>query len=196
MLTKMMKIKNNLKSGIKVGDIMTRNLVAVKPTTSLQECTKVMIKNKTGSVIVKDGQKLTGIIAERDIIWAMMKKGAENLKNIKAEDIAIKKVATIKPSADMYEALQRMKSLKFKRLPVVVEGNVIGMITWKDILKMEPALFEDINNVMRIKEESEKFKRMKGERWVKESLCEECGNFDLLYKVDNRLLCSPCKELL
>jgi len=94
----------------------------------------------------------------------------------------------------LYEALARMKKLKFRRLPVVVNGNVIGMLTLKDILRIEPALFADINFADKIREESEKLKRMRNVRWIKEGMCEECGNFNILYKVDDRLLCEPCKE--
>jgi signal-transduction protein with cAMP-binding, CBS, and nucleotidyltransferase domain len=145
-------------------------------------------------LVLKNGQKLSGLLTEKDIIWAMTKKGAKGLDKIKAEDVASKKIATIKPGADLYEALQRMKKLKFRRLPVVVDGNVIGMLTLKDVLRIEPSLFSDINKIEQIKEESEKLKRMKGERWVKDGVCEECGNFDILYKVDSRLICLACKD--
>jgi len=184
------------KSGIKVGDIMTRNFVSVNPNTNLVECAREMMKKRVGSLILKEGQKLVGILTEKDIIWAMTKKGAKSLNKIKAGDIASKKIATIKPSSDLYEALERMKKLKFRRLPVTVDGNVIGMLTLKDVLRIEPSLFSDINKVEQIREESEKLSRMKGEKWVKDGVCEECGNFDILYKIDNRLMCLACKEAM
>ena len=192
----MRRILNFLRrrSGIKVGDIMTRNFVAVKPDTNLIDCAREMMKKRVGSLVLKDGQKLVGLITEKDIIWAMTKKGARELNKVKARDVASRKIATIKPSADLYEALQRMKKLKFRRLPVVVNGNVIGMLTLKDILRIEPSLFSDINKIEEIREESEKLKRMKGERWIKDGICEECGNFDILYKIDNRLMCVACKD--
>ena len=89
-----------------------------------------------------------------------------------------------------------MKKLKFRRLPVTVDGNVIGMLTLKDILRIEPSLFSDINKIEQIKEESEKLKRMKGERWIKDGVCEECGNSDILYKIDSRLMCLACKDAM
>ena len=184
------------RSGIKVGDIMTRTFVSVKPDANLIECAREMMKKRVGSVILKDGQKLVGLLTEKDIIWAMTKKGAKGLDKIKAQDVASKKIATIKPSSDLYEALDRMKKLKFRRLPVTVDGNVIGMLTLKDVLRIEPSLFSDINRVEQIREESEKLSRMKGEKWVKDGVCEECGNFDILYKIDNRLMCLACKDAM
>lgn len=182
------------KSGVKVGDIMTRNFVSVNPDTNLVNCAREMMKKRVGSLVLKDGQKLAGLLTEKDIIWAMTKKGARGLDKIKARDVASKKIATIKPGADLYEALQRMKKLKFRRLPVTVDGNVIGMLTLKDVLRIEPSLFSDINKIEEIREESEKMKRVKGEKWVKEGVCEECGNFNVLYKVDNRVICLECKD--
>jgi DNA-directed RNA polymerase II subunit RPB2 len=67
-----------------------------------------------------------------------------------------KKVVTIKPGADLAEALQRIKKKKVRRLPVVENGKVIGMLTTKDIFKIEPGLYELIAQSMKIKEESEK----------------------------------------
>lgn len=184
------------KSGIKVGDIMTRNFVAVKPDANLVDCAREMMKKRVGSLVLKDGQKLMGLLTEKDIIWAMTKKGAKGLDKIKARDVASKKIATIKPGADLYEALQRMKKLKFRRLPVVINGNVIGMLTLKDVLRIEPSLFSDINKIEEVREESEKLKRMKGEKWVTDGICEECGNSDVLYKVDNRTICLQCKDAM
>lgn len=183
-----------MESGIKVGDIMTRNFVSVSSDTSLIDCAREMMKKRVGSLILRDGQKLEGLLTEKDIIWALTKTRNKNLGKIKAKDVASKKISVIKPSADLYEALNRMKKLKFRRLPVVVNGNVIGMLTLKDILRIEPSLFTDLNLAEKIREESEKLRRMKGSKWTKEGICEECGDFSLLYKTDERLLCEPCRE--
>ena len=185
-----------MKGGIKVGDIMTRNFVSVSPKTNLIECAREMIKKRVGSLVLKEGQKLSGLITEKDIIWAMTKRSQKDLNKIKAGDVASKKIVTIKPGADLSEALQRMKKLKYRRLPVTVDGNVIGMLTLKDIFRIEPSLFSDINQVEKIREESEKLRRLKGEKWFKEGICEDCGNFDILYKIDNKLMCIACKEAM
>ena len=183
-----------MKTGIKVGDIMTRNFVSVRPDTSLTECAKEMIKNRVGSLILKDKKKLYGLITEKDIIWAMTKSEKADLSKIKAEDIAPRKVATIKPDVDLYDALQRMKKLKFRRLPVVIEGNAVGMLTLKDILRIEPTLFSDMSQIFKIREESEKLNRLKLGKTMKEGVCESCGSVDILNRIDNRLLCEKCKE--
>ena len=94
---------------IAVGDIMTRNFVSAKPDTNLIDCAKEMVKKRVGSLVVKEGQKLVGVLTERDILWAMIKKPKAELENVKAKDIATRKIVAVKPSADVYEALQKMK---------------------------------------------------------------------------------------
>ncbi len=186
--------------GVKVGDVMTRDFVSVNPEISIINCAKIMIKKRIGSLVLAEGGVLKGLLTERDIIWAMTKKSIEELKIIKAKDLAKKKVTAIKPSADLYIALQKMKKSKYRWLPVVVGGKVIGFLTLKDILRIEPSLFEIAHShgVFQIKEEEEKLRRKHSRRqesgWYKEGVCEECGTLDLLYREDGKLICENCRE--
>ncbi len=185
-----------MKIGVKVGDIMTRNFISVKPDTSLLDCAKKMVKKRVGSLLLEEDNKLKGIITEGDIIWVMTKKSRKELNKIKASAIAPKKLVTIKPSADLYQALQKMKKTKYRWLPVTINKNVIGFLTLKDILRIEPGLFETAAEIMQIREQSEKLKRRKAGESFKEGLCEECGNFGIIYKVDSRMICEACKDAM
>ena len=189
-----------MRIGIKVGDIMTRDFVSANPNDSIKKCAELMIKKRVGSLVILEGKKLRGMVTERDIIWAMTKKPLKELEKIKCIEIAKKKVRTVKPSADIFEALQKMKKSKYRWLPVTSSGNVIGFLTLKDILTIEPALFEiaQMHESFRVKDENEKLKRkelaIKGKGFQKEGVCEECGSFDLLYSIDNKLVCESCAD--
>ncbi len=185
-----------MKIGVKAGDIMTRNFISVPPDTSILDCAKKMVKKRVGSLILEENNQLKGILTEGDIIWAMTKKSKKELRNIKASEIAPKKLVTIKPSADLYQALQTMRKTKYRWLPVTVNKNIIGFLTLKDILRIEPGLFEFASEIMQIKEESEKLRRRNAGESFREGPCEECGNFNLLYKVDNRMICEECREAM
>ena len=182
--------------GIKVGDIMTRDFISIEPNTSILNCAKKMVKKRVGSLVLKEENKLKGIITEGDIIWAMTKKSRKELAKIKASEITPKKLVTIKPSADLNQALQMMKKTKYRWLPVTINKNVIGLLTLKDILKIEPSLSETASEIMQIREESEKLKRVRSGEKFKEGLCEECGRSSILYKVDSKFICENCKEAM
>jgi len=184
-----------MRIGIKVGDIMTRQLVSVKPSTNINECARAMAKKDVGLVIIKENEKLKGMLTEKEIIWALTKKN--DLSKVKAKDIMLRKLTTIKPSRDIYEALVRMKNAKIRWLPVTVKGNVIGILTIKDILRIEPSLFEIALGNMNIKEESEKLGRKQEiidgiKLWIREGECEDCGSFDILYDNNGRFVCENC----
>jgi CBS domain-containing protein len=193
-------MSNKQGTGIKVGDVMTRNFISISPNANLMECAKKMIKKRVGSLILEENQKLYGLLTEHDILWAMTKKSKLDLHKIKAKDIAARKLNTIKPGADLQDALAKMKKHKFKRLPVVVKDKVIGLLTVKDILRIEPVLFDSAREIFQVKEESEKLKRKEAykkdssEKWTREGMCEECGNFDLLYKINGLMVCESCKD--
>jgi CBS domain-containing protein len=186
--------KEKPKTGIKVGDIMTRNFVSVSPKISILDCARLMVKKKIGSLIVQENNKIVGILTEGDIIYALAKK-PKDLDKVEAIVLARKKLATIKPTEDIADALFKMRKTRFRWLPVVVGNRAVGFITLKDILKIEPALFESINEVMEIKEESSKIRRIKESKQGKkftEGRCEECGNYDILYESNGALVCEHC----
>jgi CBS domain-containing protein len=177
-------------TGIKVGDLMTRNFIHVAPDTDLRKCAKTMVKKRVGSLIIKEGEKLKGILTEKDIIWAVVKKSKKDLKDIKAKDLMKRKVITIKPGADITDAIRKFKKKKIRRLPVVERGKLIGFLTSKDVLKIDPGLFQLIAETIKIKEETKKLKRRRAVR--EQGICEECGEFDILYKSDAQALCETC----
>lgn len=186
-----------MKTGIKVGDIMTRDFVSASPDISIIDCAKLMVKKRVGSLIIQEKGKIQGIITEGDIIYALTKK-PRDLHKIKCKELARKKLVTIRPSADLEEAMQKMNQTKYRWLPVLVESKVVGFLTLKDILRIQPDLFESLAEGMQIKEESEKLKRIKESKkgkGFKEGVCNECGEYGILYNVEGSFVCDNCSRL-
>lgn len=182
---------------IAVGDVMTRNIISVKPDMSLFKSAKEMVKQRVNSLLITEKRKLLGIITARDIIWTMTKKPGADLNKIKVKDIATKKIAVIKPSADIGQALHKMKQHSFRRLPVLLKGELVGIITLKDILRVDPDLYREVKGFNEIREESQKIKRLStAEEWDAEGLCDECDSFAPLLKMEGRLLCPDCRDEL
>ena len=184
---------------IKVSDIMTREIISVKPTTNLLDCAKVLVKKRVGSLIILDKKRLVGFISQRDILWALIKKSKKDLEKIRVIDISRKKIATIKPTASLEEALKKMKKLKFRRLPVVQGNEIVGILTIRDILTFNPLIYPELEELKQIREEAEKLKRIKRSKnreYMHEGICEECGATDILQKIDGKLLCNTCVGLM
>ena len=178
-----------------VSDIMTRQITSVSPDTNLLECAKKMVKKRTGSLVLVENKLLKGIITTQDILWAVVKKSKEDLSKIKASDITPRKIMAIKPEASLEEAIKKIKKFKFHRLPVVKNGEILGLISMRDILNFYPELNTQFKEVESIKEETEKMKRLEEAKErviVRDGICEECGSRDSLYRVNGTLICAYC----
>lgn len=189
------KLSKNMRR-ISVGDVMTRNVVTAKQESSLHECAKIMAKERVNSLLIMKEDKLIGILTARDILWALTKNPNLKLKKFKGINIASKKIAVIKPSADISEALQKMRSLNFRRLPVLSKGNLIGVVTLKDILSVEPSLYSEMKSLMDEIKEIERKEEQTSSSWPLEGLCDNCGAFSDLLKVEGQLLCHDCRDEL
>lgn len=179
---------------IAVGDVMTRNFISAKPDSSLYDCIKLMAKERVNSLIISQNKHLVGILTARDVLWVIAKKSDADLKKIRAIDIATKKIAVIKPSADISQALKKMKLSNFRRLPVIAKGEVIGVVTIKDILAVEPNLYSETRDLMDEIREEERKREQADVEWPLEGICENCGAFSELLKVEGMLLCLDCRE--
>ena len=182
---------------ILVADVMTRGPVTAKPDDNLLNCAKKIVKKKVGTLLIVDKKKLIGFINERDILWALVKKSKKDLSNIKAIDISAKKIISIRPSATIKEAINKMKKLKFERLPVINNNQLVVIITAKDILNFHPEFYPELEEFARIREEQKKLKRIKKAKdrnAVSEGICEECGESEILYRVNGMLICESCKN--
>ena len=182
---------------IAVGDVMTRSFVSVSPYTNLLECARLMVKQRVGSLLITQGNKLVGIVTQKDILWAVTKKPGIDLRSLKSVDVASKKVAVIKPSATIAEAFIKMKEYGFRRLPVLSQGELVGVLTLKDILTIDPMLYTETSELFDMREAEQKMRILATQDgWETEGLCEECGAFSDLVRVESRLICADCRDEL
>ena len=181
---------------ISIADIMTRNPITAKPDDNLLECSRKMIKKRVGSLIVVENKKVVGFLTMKDILWAIVKKSEKELSKIKAKDISRKKIYTLKSSFSLDEAIKRIKKLKIDRFPVVDKKELVGIVTARDILNFNPSLYPELEEFSKIREEEDKLKRIKlsKDKPVTEGICEECGNYGPLFRVNGELVCESCKN--
>ena len=179
-----------------VADLMTRTPITISPRKSLHDAAKLMVKKRVGFIPIVEDKKLVGILSQKDILWAIIRGAGQDLSKIKAIDISPRKIATIKPSATLKETIDKMKKTKFEKLPVILNKKLVGIITSKDILSFNPEVYPELEELKQIREESEKLKRIKIAKERKssyEGVCEECGNFDTLFKINGILMCDSCR---
>lgn len=178
-----------MKTGYKVVDAMTINPISVNADITLLECTKIMSEKHIGTVVVKDWN-LLGILTEQDIVRKAVAKGV-NI-NEKVRGFMETKLITISPDADIYDAIIKMRDSNIRHLPVIEGNNMVGLLTIKDILKIEPQLFDLIVEKFELREESRKpINRV----IPTEGICQECGEYSEKVKnTEGVILCENCSK--
>ena len=176
---------------VTVHDAMTSNVLTVDPGTSVADAAHLMTKFKIGSLIVKSNSEPEGLITESDIISKVVSK------DLKASDITVGTVMTrnlisISPGSELNEAARVKAKNNIRRLPVVNEGTLVGILTSSDVLMVSPELTEILVEDARMRNQNERY--VEGPYPVP-GVCEGCGNFmhDLL-EVDGKFLCEDCME--
>jgi CBS domain-containing protein len=126
-----------------VRDGMSKGIKSVRPASSAHEAVQKMIKFNVGSILVMDGEKLVGIITERDII-ARIADQCLDPRSLQAKDIMSRPVITIDENVTLEEAARMLSKRNIKKLVATREGKVVGVLTTTDIVRRSPQLIEVI----------------------------------------------------
>lgn len=119
-----------------VNDIMTRNVVTIKPEATMHEAAIVMGKNHIGSLIVSRNKTPVGIVTERDFLTKILACGKDPVKE-KVEDTMTCPLLTIGPKSKIKEAAQTMYK-KRGRLVVFESEELVGIVTASDLIRSMP----------------------------------------------------------
>ncbi len=120
---------------MRVADLMTRAAVSDAPDDTLAEAAAKMRQQQTGSLLVMEGDRLAGIVTERDVLKAVGE--GRDPKALALRDVMTKDVVTISPDTSIRDAARLMFDHWFRHLPVCSgEGKVQGMISLRDLLTL------------------------------------------------------------
>ncbi len=116
-----------------VQDVMTANPITLPRTASAVDAARVMRDSDIGPVIVTDGDRICGIVTDRDIVVRVVAAGHDPSAT-RVGDICTTEVAVVGPEDDVGDAVARMRDHHVRRVPVVVDGQPIGMFSLGDLV--------------------------------------------------------------
>lgn len=179
-----------METGYKVADCMTIQPITISKDLLLVDCAKLMRDKHVGSLIVIEKGKLLGLVTEQDIVRKAVAELFDRDK-AKAGDVMITDLVTITPDKDIYDALKMMRDYNIRHLPVMDRGQMVGFLTIKDILKIQPQLYDLIVEKIELRESS----RKPGFVSEEDGVCDGCGIFTSdLELVDGSMLCTACRN--
>lgn len=171
-----------------VSDAMTQAVITAKPSMSIDETARLMVENRiSGLPVIDEHDKLCGILTEGDLLrraeigteltvsrWKALLMGPARLAEQytraharKVQDVMTREVVTIAPSAPLADVVALMQTRDIKRLPVIEQGRLVGIISRADLMKAlerllpkaSAAALEDADIQRRI------FSELKRQRW-------------------------------
>lgn len=114
--------------------IMSKNVLSLDKSASLQEAAEHMKKLNVGCTIVTEGNNPIGIITERDFVTKIAAEGRPLFTEIK--EVMSSPLITIEPEETIWEASELMKEKSIHKLPVKENDEIVGIITTTDIVKI------------------------------------------------------------
>jgi len=173
---------------VKVRDIMKKSVVTVDPDLTLADVAKIMTNNRIGSVIIMEKTKPIGIVTDDDIVGTIAR--GKSPKKVKVRELRKRmRFVTASPDEDVLKVTKRMVKTGIKRIPVIKNGKLVGIVSDKEVLLISPELI----NVL-----SEKLKMRIGAvaqpDQIISGICQSSEAYsDNLRNIDGRWLCEGCR---
>jgi len=115
-----------------VQEVMTKNILKIDSNKTIYEACQEYSRNKVGSLIVMNKDMVVGIVTERDIIERVI-LNKKNPTKTKVMDIMSKDIKTIHALAPLEKAAKLMNEYQIKKLPVILNNEIVGIITETDL---------------------------------------------------------------
>lgn len=178
-----------LRTRMLVKDVMSSPVVTADENETTDVVAAAMDKDDLGAVIVTNkALKPIGIITERDLVIRVIAKNHKP-DTIKAVEIMTTPLVTIEPEATISDAARRMNRLDIRRLGVFYKGNLVGIVSDKDLLGVMPELIEIMQERTRIEGPSEEL-----EEAPQTGYCDQCNAYSENLKERNgQNICDECR---
>jgi CBS domain-containing protein len=178
-----------------VRDIMAVNVVTMPPDATVLEVAKSMSSMDISSVIVTNEERALGIITEADIVRRVIAEG-KDASSTKASEIMSSPIIHVEPGTPLTDAMRVMAKSNIRRIAVLKNNTLAGIITSRDILRWSPELIDILVESLRLRDEETK-REVEDEDDIIAfgGECDSCGEYSTDLVLENgEYLCESCRE--
>lgn len=183
---------------LSVAEVMNKAVIVMDINSDTPAIAREMVSRNAGSVIVTENGSAMGIITERDLVKGII---AQNRKpgEVNASEILSTPLITVDPATSIDKASRIMLKANIKRLPVIENGVIIGVISNTDILMVTPGLNTILKDLIDMNREAllsiPPKEEMPDSENSRMNVCESCDSFSVDTKyIDGRYLCGNCRR--
>jgi CBS domain-containing protein len=131
-----------------IKNIMQTKLATLSPQASIREAARRMDDEKIGCLLITNGESLKGLITDRDITcW--LARGGKDPDGVRVSEVMQTDIVSVGPEMDTLEASKIMAENKVRRLPVIGDGKLFGIVTTSDLATF---LEEEVDNFFHVEE--------------------------------------------
>ena len=183
---------------LSVFEVMNKAVIVMDINSDIPAIAREMVSRDAGSVIITENGKAMGIITERDFVKSIVTEDRRP-SDVKASEILSTPLVTVEPETSIIEASEIMLKANIKRLPVLRNDIVIGVISNTDILMVTPGLNTILKDLIDMNREAllsiPSIEEISEAEDFSTGVCESCEVFSTDLKfVDGRYLCGNCRQ--
>lgn len=174
---------------VKIKEVMKKNVITADPNLKMSDVAKIMTNNRVGSVVVMNRNKPVGIVTNDDLVTLIAQGKSPSNVSIKQMPKRKKTLIIASPSDSVMAVAKRMLKSGIKRVPVIEDGKLLGIVSDKEILLVSPELINILSEKLKIRVErvADPTRKLSG-------LCENCEAYsDHLVNEAGRWVCEDCK---
>ena len=176
-----------------VRDIMSVNVVTMPPDATIFDVATSMSKMDIGSIIIADKDRPLGIITEADIVRRVI-ADEKDTKTTAAREVMSSPIIHVEPGTALTEAMRVMARSNIRRVAVLKNDSLAGIITSRDLLRWSPELIDILVESLRLRNEGAK-QDVEDEAIAYGGECDSCGEYSTeLIDEDGEYLCQNCRS--
>jgi len=144
---------------LKVEDVMVEDVVTVEADVTVKKAVSLMNKYEIGCLIVTKRGKPIGIVTERDMLTRVLAESREP-QETKIAEVMSRPLIFAEPQMDLEEAARLMFKMKVKKLPVVSNGKLVGLVTLTDLARFQPQVIKILRKIQAMETAPKRMKKV------------------------------------
>ena len=177
-----------------VRDIMSVNVITIPPNSPISEVAVLMRDMDIGAIIVVDRERPVGAVTEADIVRRVVASDM-NPKEIAASEVMSSPLIHVTPDTPLTEAMRVMARGNIRRVAVLKQDSLAGIITSRDILRWSPELIDILVESLKLREETRREQEIDDDEMITYGgICDICGEYSNDLALENgEYVCETCR---
>ena len=172
----------------KIKQIMKKYVITVDPEITVSDAAKIMSNNRIGSVVLMSKMKPVGIVTSDDLVTVIAR--GQDPRQTLLKGLSTRKLITASPEDDVLKVAKLMIKTGVKRLPVVKDGKLLGIVSEKEILLISPELIDVLSEKLKMR-----VSLVANPEETISGICESCEAYsDELRNLGGRWICEDCRD--